>query len=119
MVRNYFKIAWRNLLKNKGYSSINILGLAIGLACCLLVVLYIQDELSFDHYHTKKDRIYRVVHDWKERNGMETQQIWGNAPVGAALKADFPEVQTILQFSGQISILLKQGEKAFQEERVF
>lgn len=119
MVRNYFKIAWRNILKNKGYSSINILGLAIGLACCLLVVLYIQDELSFDHYHTKKDRIYRVVHDWKERNGMETQQIWGNAPVGAALKADFPEVQTILQFSGQISILLKQGEKAFQEERVF
>ncbi|MFD2968207.1 ABC transporter permease [Sphingobacterium bambusae] len=119
MITNYIKIAWRNLLKNNGYSSINILGLAIGLACCLLVVLYIQDELSFDHYHTKKDRIYRVVHDWKEKNGMETQQIWGNAPVGAALKADFPEVQTVVQFSGQISILLKQGEKAFQEERVF
>ncbi|TDS15950.1 ABC transporter permease [Sphingobacterium paludis] len=119
MLKNYIKIAWRNLLKNKGYSSINILGLAIGLACCLLIVLYIQDELSFDHYHEKKDRIYRVVHDWKEKNGMETHQIWGNAPVGAALKADFPEVQKVVQFSGQISILLKHGEKAFQEERIF
>ncbi len=119
MLRNYIKIAWRNLLKNKGYSSINILGLAIGLACCLLIVLYIQDELSFDHYHEKKDRIYRVVHDWKEKNGMETHQVWGNAPVGAALKADFPEIEKVVQFSGQISILLKQGDKAFQEEHVF
>ncbi|WP_166335360.1 ABC transporter permease [Sphingobacterium chungjuense] len=119
MIKNYIKIAWRNLLKNKGYSSINILGLAIGLACCLLVVLYIQDELSFDHYHTNKDRIYRVVHDWKEKNGTETHQIWGNAPVGAALKADFPEIEKVVQFSGQISILLKQGDKAFQEENIF
>ncbi|KGE15452.1 ABC transporter permease [Sphingobacterium deserti] len=119
MIKNYIKIAWRNLLKNRGYSSINILGLAIGLACCLLIVLYIQDELSFDHYHEKKDRIYRVIHDWKEKNGVETQQVWGNAAVGAALKADFPDVEKIVQFSGQVSILLKHGENAFQEERVF
>ncbi|MCL7988092.1 ABC transporter permease [Sphingobacterium sp. lm-10] len=119
MIKNYMKIAWRNLIKNKGYSSINILGLAIGLACCLLIALYIQDELSFDHYHIKKERIYRVVHDWKEKDGSETHQIWGNAPVGAALKADFPEVQKVVQFSGQISILLKHGEKAFQEENIF
>ncbi|PVH26169.1 ABC transporter permease [Sphingobacterium corticibacter] len=119
MIKNYIKIAWRNLLKNKGYSSINILGLAIGLACCLLVVLYIQDELSFDHYHAKKERIYRVVHDWKEKNGEETHQIWGNAPVGDALQADFPEIEKVVQFSGQISILLKHGDKAFQEENVF
>lgn len=119
MLKSYLKIAWRNLIKNKGYAAINIVGLAVGLACCLLIVLYIQDELSFDHYHANKNRIYRVVHDWKEKNGMETHQIWGNAPVGPALKADFPEVERIVQFSGQVSILLKHGEKAFQEDRVF
>lgn len=119
MLKNYVKIAWRNLLKNKGYSAINILGLAIGLACCLLIVLYIQDELSFDQYHTHKNRIYRVVHDWKEYGEPQSHQIWGNAPVGPALKADFPEVQEIVQFSGQVSILLKRGENTFQEEHIF
>ena len=62
MIRNYIKIAWRNLKHNKGYAVINITGLAIGLACCLLIVLYIRDERSYDHYHENKDRIYRVVH---------------------------------------------------------
>ena len=120
MIRNYIKIAWRNLKHNKGYAVINITGLAIGLACCLLIVLYIRDERSYDHYHENKDRIYRVVHGWKEIGGAEGRgQIWGNAPVGAALKSDFPEVQEVVQFSGQVSILLKHEENAFQEDRVF
>ncbi|WP_437920826.1 ABC transporter permease [Sphingobacterium sp. LRF_L2] len=119
MVKNYLTIAWRNLLKNKGYSTINILGLAMGLACCLLIVLYIQDELSFDQYHTNKDRIYRVVHTSKETNTLARKEIWGNAPIGTTLKADFPEIEKITQFSGQASILFKYKEKAFQEERVF
>lgn len=120
MLKNYFKIAWRNLQRNKGYAIINIAGLAIGLACCLLIVLYIQDERSYDQYHANKDRIYRVVHAWKEVGGSYGRgQIWGNAPVGTALKSDFPEVEQVVQFSGQVSILLKHGEKAFQEDRVF
>ncbi len=120
MLKNYLKTAWRNLFRNKGYAVINISGLAIGLVCCLLIVLYIRDELSYDQYHTNKDRIYRVVHTWKEVGNTDGRgQIWGNAPVGTALKSDFPEVQQVVQFSGQVSILLRYDDKAFQEDRVF
>ncbi|WP_270088262.1 ABC transporter permease [Sphingobacterium sp. SYP-B4668] len=119
MIQNYLKIAWRNILRNKGYATINIIGLAIGLACCLLVVIYIQNELSYDRYHVNKDRIYRVIHDHKEVGSTEQHQVWGNAPIGAALKSDFPEIEKVVQFSGQVSILFKQGENTFQEERVF
>jgi len=119
MIQNYIKIAWRNILNNRGYATINIVGLAIGLACCLLIVIYVQNELSYDKYHANKDCIYRVVHDYKEVGNTEQHQIWGNAPIGDALKADFPEIEKVVQFSGLTSILLKQGDKRFQEENVF
>ncbi len=61
MLKNYLKIAFRNLFKHKGYSFINITGLAIGIACCVVVFLYVTDELSFDKYHSDLDRIYRVA----------------------------------------------------------
>ena len=61
MFRNYFKVAFRNLLKRKGFSLINILGLATGMAVCLLIILFIQSELSYDKHHEKADNIYRVV----------------------------------------------------------
>jgi putative ABC transport system permease protein len=60
MLRNYFKIALRNLWKNRGYSAINIFGLAVGLATCLLILIFVMDELSYDRYNKKADRIYRV-----------------------------------------------------------
>ena len=61
MFKNYMKIALRNLKKNKGYSFINITGLAVGMACCILILMYVSDELSFDKYHEKKDRVYRIT----------------------------------------------------------
>ena len=61
MLQNFFKIAFRNLLKRKVYTLINIIGLATGMAVCLLIVLFIQDELSFDKFHKNGDNIYRVV----------------------------------------------------------
>ena len=61
MLRNYLKIGFRQLLKHKGYSAINIFGLAIGIACFVLILLYVQDEQSYDRYHSKADRIYRIV----------------------------------------------------------
>ena len=120
MVNQNFKIAWRGLAKNKGYSFINIIGLAIGFACSFLISLYILDELSFDKYHNQRDQIYRVVHSWKDDLGKQSpEQVWGDYPVGPALQAEFPEIEKIVQFSGQSSILLKHGEKSFQEDHIF
>ena len=61
MIKNYFKTAFRNLLRNKSYAAINITGLAVGISACLLIFLVIQFETSFDTFHKKKDRIHRVV----------------------------------------------------------
>ncbi len=60
MLRNYIKIALRNMNRHKGYSFINIFGLAIGMACCILILMYVTDELSYDKFHEKSDRIYRI-----------------------------------------------------------
>jgi putative ABC transport system permease protein len=65
MFRNYFKVAFRNLWKNKGFSAINIIGLATGIAVCLLITLYVIDELNYDKFNAKADRIYRVDGDIK------------------------------------------------------
>lgn len=120
MIRNNFNIAWRSLVKNKSYSFINIFGLAIGLTCSFIISLYILDELSYDNFHTKKDSIYRIVHSWKDETGSYgPDQVWGNYPVGPALQAEFPEIEKMVQFSGQASILLRYGKKTFQEDRVF
>lgn len=124
MFKNYFKVAWRNLVKKTAYSIINIFGLGLGIACCLLIFLYVQDELSYDNYHEKGDRIYRVTHGWKssEKKGAKADGrhwVWGNAPIGPALKREFPEIEKVVQFSGSADILLTYEDKMFQEEGVF
>jgi putative ABC transport system permease protein len=63
MLQNYFKIAWRNLVRNKIYSAINILGLAIGISACMLIFLYVRDELTYEQHFDKADRIFRVTND--------------------------------------------------------
>ena len=63
MIKNYLIVAIRNIARNKTFSAINILGLAIGMACCILILLYVQDELSYDQHHEHAHRIYRVAHD--------------------------------------------------------
>ncbi|MCE7072793.1 ABC transporter permease [Dyadobacter sp. CY327] len=91
MLKNYFKIAWRNLLRNRAFSAINITGLAIGLASCLLISLYVLDELSFDRFHENGDRIVRVVFKGVMQGG-EMKEAHVMPPTAAALKADYPEV---------------------------
>ncbi len=118
MFKNYIKIAWRNLLKNKGYSAINIGGLAIGMTCFLLIAMFIKNELSYDSHHENGDRIYRVVHHNSPDN-IENHWIWGNAPVGPALKSDFPEVIEEVQFSGRSDVLLEYNNRSFQESNCF
>ncbi|HEX6890471.1 MAG TPA: ABC transporter permease, partial [Chryseolinea sp.] len=118
MFRSYIIIGWRNLLKKKGYSAINIFGLGIGIASCMLIFMYVQYERSFDNYHEKGDRIYRVIHGGKQ-DAVDTYWVWNNAPIGPALATNFPEIDKVLQFSGRSDILLTYGEKMYQEEDVF
>ncbi|WP_405384458.1 ABC transporter permease [Maribacter sp. LLG6340-A2] len=118
MFKNYLKIAWRNLTKNKGYSIINIGGLAIGMACFLMILMFINNELSYDKYHTKGDQIYRVVHHMGSSD-VKDKWIWGNAPIGAALKEDFSEVIEKVQFSGRSDVLLEYNSNSFQESDCF
>ena len=85
MLKNFFKIAWRNLLRYKGFSLINILGLAIGIACCLLVTLFILDELSYDRYNKESDRIYRVVKDFVNDDGSKLPDATTPPAIAAAI----------------------------------
>lgn len=92
MLKNYFTIAIRNLWKNKVYSGINIIGMAIGLACCLTIGLFIRDELSYDRFHTHGENIYRVVERQVQANDLYDVAVTPG-PLAAALKKDFSEVE--------------------------
>ena len=120
MIRSFLKIAFRNLGRNKIYSLINISGLSIGIACCLLITLYVKDELSFDRYHKNLDRMYRVVQHFGDTINVEPKnfQVWGCYPVGPALQNEFPEVQKVVTFSGRQSVLLQHDDKRFQEDNI-
>jgi putative ABC transport system permease protein len=120
MLKNYLKIAIRNLKHSKGYTFINISGLAIGMACCLLIVLYIQDELSYDSFHTNADRIFRVVASTSE-DGIPTNAN-GTFGAGPALKKDFPEVVDFVRIRkmGQgTKSYVGFGDQKFYEEWFF
>ena len=108
MLRNYFKIAFRNLVNNKGFSAINILGLAVGIACCLLIMLYVTDELSFDRYHQKADRIYRLNLGIKF-GGTEQQVATTSDMLGPTLKKDYPQVENYVRLYDAGSSLVKQS----------
>src|SRR6266545_3592202 len=86
------KIAWRHLLRHKGHSLLNVLGLTVGMACCLLILLFVRYELSYDRFYPDQDRIYRVTVDW-QNPGAELEH-WSNSPtpLGPALVQQIPEV---------------------------
>src|ERR1700712_5405112 len=94
MFRNFFKISFRNLKKNKAFSFINILGLSVGLATCLLIMLFIFDELSYDAFHKDVDRIYRVAFTSTSINKGESWSAEGG-PFAAGLEKDLPEVEEV------------------------
>src|SRR6185503_9628940 len=121
MIKNYFKIAWRSLLKYKGFSLINIFGLSIGITCCVLVSLFIKDELSFDRYHKDADRIYRVVKDFVNDDGSRLPDATTPPAIGAAIQKDIPEIEYMVRFmpgwGGKFYV--RNGEKKFIEENVY
>jgi len=115
MFKNYFIVAFRNLLKRKGFSLINILGLATGMAVCLLIVLFIQSELSFDKQHEKAGNIYRVVLE-RSYPGRSTSYAIIPQSIGAAIKTEYPEVlesTRLFNLGGNGNFFLRIGEKTF------
>ncbi len=119
MLQNYFKIAFRNLLRHKVFSFINLLGLTIGLTCCLLIALFILDELSYDQYHEKADRIYRVTRSFLEKDGSVQLHLGHVAPpFGPLIKEDFKEVEEVVRLL-QNTLNFRYEDKEFTEQNVF
>ena len=115
MLKNYLKIALRNLKRHKGYSFINIAGLAIGMACCILILLWVQDELSYDRFHENGKDIYRIM-SYGTRYMIEG--IDGTpAPLAPAVKEEVPGIVNYARFSDIPKLVFKYGDKVFYETR--
>jgi putative ABC transport system permease protein len=117
MLKNYFKTALRNLWKNKGFSGINIVGLAIGLATCLLMIIYVVDELSYDRYNKKADRIYRLDGEIKFGDNHFILAV-APAPAGPAMLQDYPEIEREARFRNNGGVLIRKGNQNIQEDKV-
>lgn len=117
MLKNYFKISFRNVLKYKGHSIINIIGLSIGIAVCLLLLLWVQDEVSYDRYHEKADRIYRVISQ-SEPDDKIVKSAHTPAPLAPALVNDFPWIKKAVRFA-KVKFSVKCADKYFDEEIFF
>lgn len=117
MFRNYLKIAFRNLQKNRVYSGINVFGLAVGLATCLLITLYVADELSYDRYHEHADRIYRVVQRAKwEGNDMNVAITSG--PLAPTLKQTYPEIEQAVRVLQEGGGVIQTGSTKIKAEDI-
>jgi putative ABC transport system permease protein len=118
MFKNYLKIAWRNIVRHKGYSFINIFGLAVGITCCILIMVWVRNELSFDRFNSKADRIYRLYNELT-LNGQTRISPVTSAPMAPALRQSFPEVESAVRISSIGNTTVKYGEKEFREDQVF
>lgn len=118
MLKNYLKIAWRNLNRSKGYAFINIAGLGIGMAASILILIWVQFELSVDRFHENSDRVYAV---WRnaEMQGEIFTWDYTPAPYAPALKDQYPEVEEVARITEWDPQLLTVGENSFYEETTF
>src|SRR5437764_13600594 len=119
MFKNYFKTAWRNLLKNKTFSTINVLGLAIGIAAFLLIVNYLRFEYSFDDFNANKDRIYRVPMIIKETGGQPQTFAFTYPALALAMKKDFPEVQAAVRFRRYWGVVQHGDQKIIENGMIY
>jgi len=113
MLKNYLKVTLRNIQKHKGYSFINIAGLAVGMACCILILLWVQDELSYDRFHENADQIYRLVTETPY--GRSRSSAWALMP---ALKQDFPDIIKGSWYS-EVAMLTSYGNDRYYEQCAF
>ncbi|HNP07037.1 MAG TPA: cell division protein FtsX, partial [Cyclobacteriaceae bacterium] len=116
MIRNYFKVAFRALLRNRTFTLVNIFGLVVGISFSCMLYIYVSNELSYDTFHSKSDRTYRII--TKDLRDPSNERVYGitTPPMGNALVEDFPEVEEMVrlhQYMGQV-VFEVNGEK-FQE----
>jgi len=117
MFKNYFKIAIRNLTRNRSNSVINVLGLSIGIACCLLILLWVFDEISYDNWNSKADRTFRLAAEINFGGSHQTYAV-APAPLASALMSDFPEVEKAVRFRNYGSSLIKREFENYKERRI-
>jgi len=118
MFKNYLTVAVRNILRNKVYSAINIAGLSVGMACTMLILLWVQLELSFDRYHENADRIYRLAADI-EIGEMRGRYAVSSLPIGPTLQGDYPEVLRAVRFyPHDRKLLVHYKDKKFLEDGI-
>ncbi|NVO11973.1 MAG: ABC transporter permease [Bacteroidales bacterium] len=117
IIDNYLKTGFRNLIKYKFYSIINILGLAIGIAGSLMIVLYVLNEFSYDRFNKDYDRIYRIAHKIKIK-GDPVRSALACAPMANALMKEYPEVESVARFTKMGDWLIGSGDRKFNEEQV-
>lgn len=116
MFKNYLKTAFRNIRRHKGYTFINVTGLTLGMACCLLIMLWVFDELSFDRFHKNAKNLYRVEQDYFYSG--ETYHVYPTPyPMGPGIKAEVPEIVEQTRYKGLGNVLVKYLDKAFFENR--
>ena len=115
MLKSYLKIAWRNLWNNKGFSAINILGLAIGLATCILITLFVEDELSYDTHNQFADRIYRVNAHIRI-NGSDFNSTNSSTPLGPSMVKDYPQVENMVRIRDVGTLMVRKGNETIIED---
>ena len=119
MFSNYLKIAFRNIRKQKGYAFINIFGFTLGIAACLLILLYVAHELSYDRFNEKADRIYRLASDVRIASQEPDRLATSAAPAAAAMMQDFPEVETATRIDNIGQTVVRSGDQMFNEDNMF
>src|ERR1700733_1181686 len=120
MIRNYIKIALRNLLKYRFISFINLFGLTVGLTCCLLITTYIINELSFDRYNEHADNVYRVTRSFNNQDGIVSLKLSTvSAPFGYYLPGDFPEIKQLTRLYDNGNAPFRYKEKLLSEDHLF
>jgi len=113
MIKNYFKIAWRNLIRGKSFSLINITGLAAGMAGAILILLWLANEISFDNFHSNKDNLYEVYGLTANTDGHPNAIPVVSQPLGPALKQNYPEVEAATRVKDINSFLFSVNNKSF------
>ncbi|HDT14559.1 MAG TPA: FtsX-like permease family protein [Candidatus Aminicenantes bacterium] len=120
MLKNYLKTALRNLKKHAGTSLINVAGLAVGMACCILIMLFVFDELGFDRFNENYDHIWRVTRKWYNADGEVNLHLGHVAPpVGPLLKNDFPEILQAVRLIDVDGLLVNSGPLSYEENRFY